>query len=60
MDKLNLGQGSPGASKALCCQIGILWAATEIFDVYAADGNPEQTLGIAKKLFGVPDVKIMY
>lgn len=50
----------PGTSKAVCCKIGILFATTEVFDVYAAEGNMEQTLDTAKKLFGVPDVKIMY
>lgn len=57
---MNKLKADGGASKAVCCKIGILWAATELFDIYAADGNPEQTLGIAKKMFGVPDVKIMY
>lgn len=60
MNKPNTVQQSPSASNALCCQIGMVWAATEIFAVYAAEGNLEWTLGTAKKLFGVPDVKIMY
>lgn len=49
-----------GASKAVCCKIGVLSAAAEVFDAYAAEGNLESTLETAKTLFGMPDVKIMY